>query len=56
MSDLHNLLRKGGKTDTISSLVKILCAGSSVVEQEPFKLVVVGSTPTQRTKLDFAIF
>ena len=25
------------------------CAGSSVVEQEPFKLVVVGSIPTQRT-------
>ena len=26
------------------------CAGSSVVEQEPFKLVVVGSIPTRRTR------
>jgi hypothetical protein len=30
--------------------VASFCAGSSVVEQEPFKLVVVGSIPTQRTK------
>ncbi len=27
-----------------------ICAGSSVVEQRPFKPLVVGSIPTQRTR------
>ena len=38
--------------DIFSSLIlNVLCAGSSAVEQEPFKLVAVGSIPTQRTNI-----